>query len=105
MPPCAGAMKAKELASFLKKYALDSPAQDPDASKQESAGKPDAEAEDSEDPQRQSCATGQLHEIAYLFPDFLLLRAHRSSADAAKAGFVAQLQRIVGSSVTSWQRM
>ena len=50
MPPCAGAMKAKELASFLKRYALDSPAQDPDASKQESAGKPDAEAEDSEDP-------------------------------------------------------
>ena len=43
-------MKAKELTAFLKKYALDSPAQEPDASKQESAEKPDSDAEDSEDP-------------------------------------------------------
>lgn len=43
-------MKAKELTSFLKKYALDSPAQEPDASKEDRAEKPDAEAEDSEDP-------------------------------------------------------
>ncbi len=45
----AGAMKAKELTSFLKRYALDSPAQQPDASKQESGQKPDTEAEDSDD--------------------------------------------------------
>lgn len=46
----AGAMKAKELTAFLKKYALDSPAQEPDASNQESAEKPESDAEESEDP-------------------------------------------------------
>ena len=45
-----GAMKAKELMSFLQKYALDTPAQKPDAGKQESTEKVDTEAEDSEDP-------------------------------------------------------
>ena len=47
-------MKAKELTSFLRKYALDSPAQQPDGSKQESGEKPDTEAEESDDPKEKA---------------------------------------------------
>lgn len=47
---CAGAMKAKELSAFLKKYALEKPAEDPSASSKKGATDvPEVEAEDSED--------------------------------------------------------
>lgn len=97
-------MKAKELASFLKKYALDRPAQDSDASKQEETEKPDAEAEDGEDPKDK--AVPQVSCMCPL-PCFLALLpwAYRSSANDAEAGVIKQLQRVVGSSKASWQKV